>query len=231
MTFLNFALWYHKDIDHWMIYHLTNFCEMCRRSLNHFPWINVIPCGAVVDVNVNFDTWIAWQICEWLFLWQNVRVVNLSITHDYLVPSLSFNVSMSPGNYNWKLGIRDVKFRPWFSPVWWYRCIKFESPSKHDTAKKFCWLIATWLLEITAWIKQLWFFAVAFLLSDSIYIIVISCSWRMLNLLSTPTVSWRLFSWARPWENVTYSICEQQRRRWACTSAQSDQRLYCSLLR
>ena len=37
--------------------------------------------------------------------------------------------------------------------------------------------------------------------------------------------------WARPWENVSYVICEQQRRRSAYTSAQSDQRLCCSLLR
>ena len=35
--------------------------------------------------------------------------------------------------------------------------------------------------------------------------------------------------WARPWENVSYAICEQQRRRSACTHAQSDQRLCCSL--
>ena len=33
-------------------------------------------------------------------MWQNVRVVNLSIAHDYLVPSLSFSVSMSSGNSN-----------------------------------------------------------------------------------------------------------------------------------
>ena len=31
---------------------------------------------------------------------QNVRVVNLSFTHDYLVPSLSLNVSRSSGNSN-----------------------------------------------------------------------------------------------------------------------------------
>ena len=37
--------------------------------------------------------------------------------------------------------------------------------------------------------------------------------------------------WARPWENVSYVICEQQRRRSACASAQSDQRLCCLLLR
>ena len=32
-------------------------------------------------------------------------------------------------------------------------------------------------------------------------------------------------------ENMCHVICEQQRRRSACTSAQSDQRLCCSLLR
>ena len=35
--------------------------------------------------------------------------------------------------------------------------------------------------------------------------------------------------WARPWENVYYAICEQQRRSSACASAQSDQCLCCSL--
>ena len=37
--------------------------------------------------------------------------------------------------------------------------------------------------------------------------------------------------WARPWENVSNAICEQQRRRSACASAQADQRLCCSLPR
>ena len=37
--------------------------------------------------------------------------------------------------------------------------------------------------------------------------------------------------WARSCENVSYAICEQQRCRSACASAQSDQHLYCSLLR
>ena len=32
--------------------------------------------------------------------------------------------------------------------------------------------------------------------------------------------------WAGPWENVSYVICEQQWRRSACASAQSDQRLF-----
>ena len=38
-------------------------------------------------------------------------------------------------------------------------------------------------------------------------------------------------TWARPWENVSYVICEQQRRRLACASVQSDQHLCCSQLR
>ena len=37
--------------------------------------------------------------------------------------------------------------------------------------------------------------------------------------------------WARPWENVSYIICEQQRPRSACASAQSDQCLCFSLPR
>ena len=37
--------------------------------------------------------------------------------------------------------------------------------------------------------------------------------------------------WAAPWENVSYVICEPQRRRSACAFAQSDQRLCFSLLR
>ena len=43
---------------------------------------------------------------------------------------------------------------------------------------------------------------------------------------------WKYMNWAGPWENVSYVICEQQRRRSDCaSSAQSDQRLCCSLLR
>ena len=37
--------------------------------------------------------------------------------------------------------------------------------------------------------------------------------------------------WARSCENVSYAICKQQRCRSACASAQSDQHLYCSLLK
>ena len=56
MTFSNFALKYHKDIDLLVIYHLKYVCEMCRRRFNHFLGINVVPCGVVIDVKVNFDT-------------------------------------------------------------------------------------------------------------------------------------------------------------------------------
>ena len=59
MTFSNFALRYHKDIGLLVIYHLKDVCEMCRRRWNHFSWINIVPCGVVVDVHVNFDMCIA----------------------------------------------------------------------------------------------------------------------------------------------------------------------------
>ena len=49
-------------------------------------------------------------MCRWLFLRQNVRVVNLSITHNYLVPSLSFNVSRSSGNSNSNLASVTTNF-------------------------------------------------------------------------------------------------------------------------
>ena len=49
-------------------------------------------------------------MCGWLFLWQNVRVGNFSITHDYLVPSLLFNVSRSSGNSNSNLAYVTSNF-------------------------------------------------------------------------------------------------------------------------
>ena len=53
-----------------------------------------------------------------LFLWQNVRVVNLSITHEYCFTSLSIDVSRSSGNSrpnlvslasNFGLGLRQFE--------------------------------------------------------------------------------------------------------------------------
>ena len=42
----------------------------------------------------------------------------------------------------------------------------------------------------------------------------------------------RLYNiWSSSWENLFYAICEQQRRRSACTSAQFTQHLCCSLSR
>ena len=38
-------------------------------------------------------------------------------------------------------------------------------------------------------------------------------------------------TWARSCKNISYAICEQQRRRSACASAQSDQHLCCLLHR
>ena len=145
MTFSNFALRNHKDIGHSVIYHPKDVCEMCRKSLNHFSWINVVPCGVDVDVNVNFDTWIALQrqMCGWMFLRQNVRG-----SQPLYYPWLSHSVFIFQciqvfWKLELKLGIRDVKFQPWVTPVWWYRCTKFESRSKHDTASNVCWFIST----------------------------------------------------------------------------------------
>ena len=56
MTFSNFVLRYHKDIDQSVIYHLKDVREMYRRSLNHITRIKIVPGGVVVDVNVTFDT-------------------------------------------------------------------------------------------------------------------------------------------------------------------------------
>ena len=43
-------------------------------------------------------------------MWQIVRVVNLSIIHDYLFPSLSFNVFRSSGNLNSNLAPETLNF-------------------------------------------------------------------------------------------------------------------------
>ena len=56
------------------------------------------------------------------------------------------------------------------------------------------------------------------------HIILLVLSWDGSSSL------WFSIIWARSCENVSYAICEQQRRRSACASAQSDQRLCCSLL-
>ena len=65
------------------------FVRFAEKSLNHFLGINIFHCGIVVDFKVNFDMCIAWQrqMFGWLFLRQNVRMVNFSFTHDYLVLS------------------------------------------------------------------------------------------------------------------------------------------------
>ena len=58
MTFSNFALRYHKDIGHWVIYHLKDVCEMQKKLESHFMNYYRSLC-VVVDVNVNLDTCIA----------------------------------------------------------------------------------------------------------------------------------------------------------------------------
>ena len=53
---------------------------------------------------------------------------------------------------------------------------------------------------------------------------------KNLTLEEQEEVILRFLTWARSCENVSYAICEQQRRRSAYASAQSDQRLCCLLL-
>ena len=50
-------------------------------------------------------------------------------------------------------------------------------------------------------------------------------------LLQWNTMSQTPVIWARSCENVSYAICEQQRRRSACASTQSEQHLCCLPLR
>ena len=102
-------------------------------------------------------------------MWQNVRVVNLSITHDYLAP-LSFNVSMSSGNSNLNLASVTSNFDLDFRQFDGTAAQSLRFPSKHDTAKKkkkkkinFNIITRNYCLNKTTLI-----FAVAFLLSDSI---------------------------------------------------------------
>ena len=52
--------------------------------------------------------------------------------------------------------------------------------------------------------------------------------WYTEDRISHPKAAHR-YIWATLWQNLFYAICEQQRRRSACASAQSDQRLCCSL--
>lgn len=148
MTFWNFALMCYNDIDHLVIYHLKVVSEMYRKILNPFSWINDVSRGVVVDVNINFDTCTAWQgqMFGWLFFWQDVRVVNLSITHDYLFLFYSSTESRFYGNStlnfayvtsNFCLGLRQLKCTAAQS---------FEISSKHDISSIFWRLISTLLL-------------------------------------------------------------------------------------
>ena len=66
--------------------------------------------------------------------------------------------------------------------------------------------------------------------STAVCLSTLRITWKVeiVIIVSESRVLW--YIWAEPWENVSYVICEQQRRRSACASAQSDQRLCCSLL-
>ena len=59
-----------------------------------------------------------------------------------------------------------------------------------------------------------------------------SVCWQVWHLLATPSPLFMMCSiWAMSWENLLFSICEQQRCRSACASMQSDQCICCSLSR
>ena len=60
MTLSNFTLRRHEDIDHRKFYSLKNVRHMCRSNCNHFPYINVISCGIVIDVSMTeTNVWVA----------------------------------------------------------------------------------------------------------------------------------------------------------------------------
>ena len=50
-------------------------------------------------------------------------------------------------------------------------------------------------------------------------------SWYDMSDQVTTVIICSFNIWARPWENVSYAICKQQRHRSACAFAQSDQHL------
>ena len=106
------------------------------------------------------------QVCGWLFLRQNIRVVNLSITPDYLVPSLSFNVSRSSGNSNSNVAFVTSNFGLGLRQVDGTAAQNFDIPSKHNTASILYFNIITrnYCLNKTTLIL-----VVPFLLSVSIY--------------------------------------------------------------
>lgn len=156
MTFSNCAIMCHEDIDHRVLYHHKVVCHMCRRSLNHFPWMNAVPCDIVVAVNVKFGTWIEWQTNVWVAIFV-AKCQGILPLYYYQLLSHSFFIVQCDQVF-WKielkLGISNVKFQPWFTTIWWYRCTKFAIPLKHDTLRKFYWWISTQLLpDITAWIN------------------------------------------------------------------------------
>ena len=112
-------------------------------------------------------------------MWQNVRVVNLSITHDYLVPSLSFNVFMSSGNSNLNLASVtsnfDLGFRQFDGTA--AQSLRFV---KNMILRKKMLINFNIITRNNCLNKITLIFAVAFLLSDSIfYLNLLQLFWFM----------------------------------------------------
>ena len=78
MTFLNFALRYHKDIDHRVTYHLKDVCEMCRRRLNDFPWFG--PFGTN-DYKLSFRAGF-WPVLSVISICQRINIQALTDCTD-----------------------------------------------------------------------------------------------------------------------------------------------------
>ena len=133
MTFSNFTLRRHEDIDHRMFYNLKNVRHMCRSSLNRFPCVNAVPCVIVVDVNVKLDMWIA---NVWVTALKGKFQGSLPLYNPWLSHSC---VSRSVGKLNWNLALLTSNFGLWFMALWWCCVTKFEIPSKHDTLSKLYW--------------------------------------------------------------------------------------------
>ena len=93
-------------------------------------------------------------------------------------------------------------------------------------AQSFCWFCheAAHLLSAILYVMLLCLCTYMMIFMNEKHKMWVSLTYGLyLNLL--------IWIWARPWGNVSYVICEQQRRRSACASALSDQRLCCLLLR
>ena len=87
-------------------------------------------------------------------------------------------------------------------------------------------------VQILGWLQQVFGCQLFEFKDDYSTFLGVNCSnFRMITASFWCQNVYGTFIWARSWENVSNIICKQQRRRSACTSAQTYQRLCCSLPR